>query len=476
MQFRVTQNLSSQTARQQVSQAYSRLYDSQLRVSRGKKIATPSDDPANISRLLFFRERLGELNQYEQNTAESRAFVDSAASTLQEASDIIQKARESVIQGLNGTLSQTDRDTVAIAIDGYLQDLVSLANSKVGNRFIFGGTRTDAQPFEISTDGSAQTRVRYAGNNERIRVEIGSGVLADINIPGMELFSQKTRGATLISGITGARAGSGTDSGVGLDKLIVTQTGTTLGGASGLALGTSSAGGDTIIGVHSIQVDDVAKTISLNGGPPVSYTGSETDLQVQGPGGEVIHLDTTGIAAGYTGAETATGTGTLSIDGGATTQPITFASNQQVVDSYSGEILNVDTTGIRQAGVDDVSFSGTYDLFQALVAIRDGLKELDQKPDKVKALDFLRDQLNELDGAHEAILQGLGELGSISQRLEASESRIQDLDVRLQELISKTEDVDISDAVIKLQQDETAYQSALLVTSRINNISLLNYL
>ncbi len=475
MQLRVTQNLISNSAKNRVRQSYSRLFESQLQVSRGKKISTPSDDPSGISRLLFFRERLGELNQFEKNAAESRAFVDSASSTLQEASDIIQQARSSVIQGLNGTLSQTDRDTVAIALDGYIEDLVSLANSRVGNRFVFGGTETASPPYELYTDSSSQTRVRYNGNDGRITTEIGPGVRSSINVPGSKLFERSGRGATNLLGNTGAKVGAGTDSGVGVDKLLVTQTGTALGGASGVTLGTGSSASDTIIGTHTLQIDDVAQTISLNGGTPVKYTGSETNLAVTGPNGELIHLATGGITAGFVGTETASGTGTLSTDGGATTQVIDFSSNQQVIDSVTGKTLNIDSSAITQAGTEDVSFSGTLNLFQSLIAIRDSLRELDGKSDLVAGQDAIRGFVDELDASHDLLLEGLGELGSISNRLTSAEDRVQDLDVRLQELISKTEDVDISDAIIQLQQEETAYQSALLVTSRINNLSLLNF-
>ena len=207
----------------------------------------------------------------------------------------------------------------------------------------------------------------------------------------------------------------------------------------------------------------------------MKYSGSETNLAVTGPNGELIHLATGGITAGFVGTETANGTGTLSTDGGATTQVIDFSSNQQVIDSVTGKTLNIDSSAITQAGTEDVSFSGTLNLFQSLIAIRDSLRDLDGKSDLVAGQDAIRGFVDELDASHDLLLEGLGELGSISNRLTSSENRVQDLDVRLQELISKTEDVDISDAIIQLQQEEAAYQSALLVTSRINNLSLLNF-
>ncbi|MCB9834138.1 MAG: flagellar hook-associated protein FlgL [Planctomycetes bacterium] len=476
MVFRVTQNLSYESAQQQVQGAYSRLYTSQLLVARGKRISKPSDDPNAISRLLDFKNRHGELQRYSQNASQGRAFVDSAAASLQEASTLIQQAREAVIQGLNGTLSASDHDTVATAVDGFLQDLISLANSKVGARFVFGGTATDQPPYELVRDASGQERVVYHGDDGRIVSEVGPSLSFETNIPGGEIFRHGARGATSYSGVTGVRAGLGTDNGVGVDELIARHGATALSGGSGLALGASSTTADTILGSHVIDIDAVAGTIALDGGPAQSFTGTETDYVLKGTDGELVHLDLTGLSAGFQGQVTATGMGDLSIDGGRTWTAISFSSNDRVVDSLNGSTLNVDTSAIRRAGTDSVSYGGTLDIFSALVAIRDGLRNADSTSDVGAALNRVRSYLDEFDAGHNRLLEGLSELGSLSSRLESAESRVDDLDVRLQELISKTEDVDISEAVIQMQQNETAYQSALLVTSRVNQLSLMNYL
>ncbi len=476
MSFRVTQNLSYDSARQQVQGAYARLFDSQLLVARGKRITRPSDDPNSIARLLGFKEKHTELQRFSQNASEGRAFVDSAASTLQDASNLIQEAREDVIQGLNGVLGPTDRETIARAIDGILNEMVSLANSQVASRFVFGGTATDRPPYELVTDASGQQRVVYRGDDGRIVSEVGPSLSFELNVPGSEIFRRGQRGTTVYSGVTGARAGLGTDNGVGVDRLTARHLATALSGGSGLALGASSTGGDNILGSHTIDIDSVAGTISLDGGPAQSFTGSETDFALSGPTGELVHLDLTGLAGGFVGQVTATGMGDLSIDGGATWTAIGFSTNDRVVDSLNGSTLNVDTTTIRRAGTDDVSYGGTLDVFGSLIAIRDGLRAAGKASDPAADLQRVRGYLDEFDRAHDRLLEGLAELGSLSSRLESAETRVEDLDVRLQELISKTEDVDISEAVIQMQQNETAYQSALLVTSRVNQLSLMNYL
>ncbi len=84
--------------------------------------------------------------------------------------------------------------------------------------------------------------------------------------------------------------------------------------------------------------------------------------------------------------------------------------------------------------------------------------------------------MGELDVAHDRLLQSLGSLGGQIDRLEAAKNRISDVDLRVRELISSTEEVDISEAVIELEQNEAAYQSALLITGRVNDLSLLNFI
>ena len=475
MVFRVTQSLSFDNAKTQVQQSYARLYASQLLVSRGKRISKPSDDPNQIAQLLSFKQSSEELERFSSNASQARAYADSASASAQEASDIIQRVREAIVQGLNGSLGQTDRNTIATQIDGYLQELLGLANSRVGERFVFGGTATSSSPFELETDPSGQQSIVYHGNEDRIVTEVGPNLSIEMNVPGSEIFMRLARGATTFSGTTGVAAGTGANNGVGTDNLVIRHGVTTLGGASGLALGASSASGDTIIGSHTIDIDDVAGTLSLDGGPPVSYTGTETNLRVDGADGEVVFLDVSGISAGFQGQITATASGDMSTDGGASWTPISFGTNDQVIDAHSGAILNLDTTNVRIAGREKVTYGGTLDLFQSLIAIRDSLREVGDDGDEIADLDRIRGYLDEFDSAHDTLLEGLSELGSIGARLETAETRVEDLNVRLKELISKAEDVDISEAVIALQQNETAYQSALLVTSRVNELSLLNY-
>ena len=122
--------------------------------------------------------------------------------------------------------------------------------------------------------------------------------------------------------------------------MTITHTGTTYAAGSGVQAGSSSASGDTILGPpgsHTLQITDTsgngtAGTVSLDGGPPIAFTNGDTNLQVTNSSGDVVYINTSAITAGFNDSVAISTTGTMSVDGGATSTPITYAANQAVTD------------------------------------------------------------------------------------------------------------------------------------------------
>jgi ABC-2 type transport system permease protein len=134
---------------------------------------------------------------------------------------------------------------------------------------------------------------------------------------------------------------------------------TTYAGSSGVAVGASSARRDTVIGpagAHKLAIQDTsgngsAGTVSLNGGAPVKFTNTDTNLKVIGSAGESVYIDTTAISPKFNGTVDITATGSLTSDGGATSVPIDFTEKQQVTNASTGEVIAVNSTKIRKAGI-----------------------------------------------------------------------------------------------------------------------------
>ena len=72
---------------------------------------------------------------------------------------------------------------------------------------------------------------------------------------------------------------------------------------SGLSLGLSGPSGTFrgIFGDHTLSVDTITRTLTLDGGPSTSFVGTERDLSVAGPDGKKIFLDVSQLTRDFRG-------------------------------------------------------------------------------------------------------------------------------------------------------------------------------
>jgi flagellar hook-associated protein 3 FlgL len=81
-----------------------------------------------------------------------------------------------------------------------------------------------------------------------------------------------------------------------------------------------------------------------------------------------------------------------------------------------------------------------------------------------------------LDQALNGLQDARAEAGTALQRLTQNDQRLQSLQVNLQSLLANTQDLDVAGAIVRLQQEQVAYQQALAVGARLQQTTLLDYL
>ncbi len=491
--MRITQTLLLQSHVRQISSAYARLFTVQEQLSSGRRLQRPSDDPASIRPALDVRSGLRRLDQVSSNASLASSEFSTAAGLLQNVADIVTRAKEIGIAGANGTANASDRASMAIEVDGLIGQLVALANSRGTSGYLFGGSLQDAPPFEQIATSSGDV-VLYRGDERTRSVDLGDELQLAMNVPGSEIFGGGGRGATSYGGVTGAVAGSGNDRLVGSDHLTVAHVATVLGdgllggsgdSVSGLRIGASSAAGDTLLGAsgaHSLVLVDVSGTgasgtVSLDGGPAVDWTSADGDLVVTSADGTVVHLDLTGVTAGFNGAVGAAGSGTFSLDGGLTTTAIDFAKpNQIVADSESGSTLFVDARNVRRAGSELVRQTSTLDLFNALIELRDALRNGDALASDAQG-QRIGDAVAALGVGGDQVLTALARFGARQRLADTTMARAADLTLQLTADRSNLEDVDFASASIYFSQVQLALTAGLQVSARVADLpSLVNLL
>lgn len=468
-----TQFQSAQTIRD-IQRANVQLERFRSQVSSGVRINRPSDDPTNAA--LVRRNRV-EVNRLETDLATIRdaGFVhQTQVTTLVEVREIITRANEIAIELNDGSKDEPFSDVSASEAKNLLDQVFDLANRKLSDgRHVFSGTATNRQAFSFTgASVSEATTFTYQGSNEESEAVIGRTQTVGTFISGEATFQNRERTVTEYFGFTGAKAGNGSDSATGLGSLIVRDNGaTTFSAGSNLTSGTDTA--QDTVGAHQVTV--TATGISLDGGAEVALTAS-TNLILTGPNGQRISLNTDPANGGSTPAA---GThdvfrGELSTDDGATFTTIN-STNQTVSNSLTGAVSYIDTSDIIAEGTDLADHKGAYDIFEAIVALRD-VASGKYGSTGVERANFLSRLTGEFNRLRDTLLEPLGVQSARAENLRTLTTRVEDVQLELQRETAELEEVDLPEAILNLQTQENLLQASLAAAARINQLSLVDFI
>jgi flagellar hook-associated protein 3 FlgL len=187
--FRVTQRLLVDRVLTNLGSQNRAILRLQEQLSTGQRVNRPSDAPLDARRAISARAEINKYEQYLTNISTAGPQLTETETTVQTVIDRVQRARELALQGASGTNAQTQRDQIAIEVNQLLEGILVDGNHQTNGRYIFGGTRTLAPPFEATRDANGEiTAVTYVGNDTRFELEIQDGVRVPVNQSGSDVF------------------------------------------------------------------------------------------------------------------------------------------------------------------------------------------------------------------------------------------------------------------------------------------------
>lgn len=134
--------------------------ETQMQLSSGRRIQTPSDDPSGAKTVLDTEKFVATTEQYQENILQVRSRLELEETVMANSSDIMQRLREIAIQGANGTYTAEQRGMMAEEVEQLLDELLSLANTKDSNdEYLFSGFSRQTPPV---SDGSTYPAARTA--------------------------------------------------------------------------------------------------------------------------------------------------------------------------------------------------------------------------------------------------------------------------------------------------------------------------
>ncbi|MCL6709680.1 flagellar hook-associated protein FlgL [Pseudomonas sp. R2.Fl] len=184
--MRVTQGMLGANSLKQISNSYNKLETLQNQLSTGKKITRPSDDPVVATKGMAYRSNLSEVNQYKRNLTEAQSWFDNSESGLEQVNSILQRTKELVVQGLNGTYGSDDRQAIAREIEQLKMDYMQVGNTQVAGNYIFNGVNVGAPPVSEDASGTIKSTI----NLDPFSVEVSKGIQLRVNIHSENIFGQ----------------------------------------------------------------------------------------------------------------------------------------------------------------------------------------------------------------------------------------------------------------------------------------------
>jgi flagellar hook-associated protein 3 FlgL len=158
-----------------------------------RKLNQPSDDPIGASKVLEIRTDKMNNDQYQMNARMAEAFLNNTDHALGDLAEIILRSKEIAINQASAASSSEDtRLGVSEEVTQLFKQSISIANRRVGERYLFGGYKTQKPP--VDPEG------KYLGDDGQIMIEIGNDVFISMNVPGIDAFNTSPKKATQAQG------------------------------------------------------------------------------------------------------------------------------------------------------------------------------------------------------------------------------------------------------------------------------------
>jgi len=404
-----------------------------MRLSTGLRINGAVDDAAGMAIADRLTSQIRGLGQAVRNANDGVSALQTADGSLNEVSNLLQRARELSVQSANDSNSATDRSSLNAEVSNILSELDRLASTvQFNNKKLLDGTFTNAQ-FQIGANANQTVSFSIGSLNT---IDMGAktlqgGAMSSTGFSGLVGASAITvNGVSVVIGVQSTLEGiiTAINNKSGDTKATATKNGQTIVVDTGFTGVTSASQTLTLNGVAialstgnaSTASDFIATVNGFSNQTGVTVTTSAAGLvYTRNSGGDIAISETTstsgvGDAVGSTVARTFNAGFTLSVDLDRTLTVISSTVGNDI--GFTTSVTATTATAKRVNGISIQNVSGANDAIQTI--------------------DYGLNQLNRIRGDIGAIqnrfASAISSLSVASENLSAARSRVADADVAVE--------------------------------------------
>jgi flagellin len=459
MSLIINTNISALTAQRNLTKAQSGLEKSIQRLSTGLRVNSAADDAAGLAISDRLTAQIRGLNQAVRNANDGVSALQTADGSLNEVSNLLQRARELAVQSANDSNSASDRSSLNAEVSNILSELDRLASTvQFNSRKLLDGTFQNAQ-FQVGANAGETVSFSIASVNT---ADLGAKVLQGTSVSSTAFTDLAASSAVTINGISvtigqqttidgvinaiNNKSGDTKATAVKNTQTVVVDTGfvalTTAGATQTLTLnsvaislstGNADATSTFIATVNGFtnQTGVVAATNSVG----VTFTRAS---------GGTISLSETTASVGV--GDTVASTGSRTFNAGFTLS-VDLDKSLSVVSSDTGIDIGF-TTAV-------VATTATSKQINAI-----SIANVSGANDAIATIDYALSQLSRVRG----------DIGAVQNRFTSAISSLQVASENLSSARSRVQDADVAQETAELTRNQILIQAGVSVLAQANQL------
>ncbi len=450
----------------------------QQQISTGISILNPGMNPVGAATAVNLNQAIAVNTQYGTNNTAAQNTLSLSESTLQSVTTLLQSAYTDAVNAGNGTLTASDRQSLATDLQGQLQQLIGLANSTDGTgNYLFSGSKGSTQPFVNTATG-----VVYQGDSVQRNIQVSPTRQIPTTAPGSTIFMNIRNGNGTFTTEPAAAAQT-----LSTNASIAGGTTVTVASTSALVPGMPISGGGFPAGTTVASVTNSTTFVASQPAVPAAAAGQTIQFGGANTGTGVISGSAVTNPALYNGNNYQL---TFSVTGGVTTYSVTDVTNpaspvavagQTSVPYTSGNAISfngiqVQVTGAPANGdVFNIAPSTNQSMFSTLTNLINALNS----PSATGSASFsqsVSDALSNINQSLNNVLSVRASMGAGMNELTSLQTTVSQVNLQYQQTLASVQDTDYNQAVSNLTQQNTALQAAQQSFAAISKLSLFNYI
>lgn len=247
-----------------------------VRLNTGQRLLNNYDQLGGSKELINVTGRVNYYKQLSDTNGKASTELELSESAIVNMKDILDQIKVDALQGANETLGGEDLEVLGSQLRNLGENVYQLANTKLGNKYLFGGVQTDKKVITFVPDdlfGNAE----YKEGNSDIKERSVNGVQSSVGLGAM--FNQDSATASYTGSVVTVPLTANAEF-----NLVVND------GTQDINLGDISlASGDTLANI--VTKINAAFTAAGGSGAIVQDTGGALDFDTSLITGNVANAD-----------------------------------------------------------------------------------------------------------------------------------------------------------------------------------------